>query len=214
MEQNKPMQAGYGQLSRVDLWSLEQYAERRAEFRRLVLAHKRDRQVGLGPHARLYFEDRLTIHYQIQEMLRIERVFEPAGIREELDAYNPLIPDGQNWKATFMLEYDDPEERRVQLDQLTGIEDRVWVRIGAGSRVFAIADEDMERERGEKTSAVHFLRFELPAEAITSLFAGAGITAGIDLPAYPVAGVELPEAVVASLRTDLIPPPDRPMTTG
>lgn len=205
MEQNK-IQAGRGKLSRADLWSLEQYAEQRPEFRRQVLAHKRDRQVGLGAHARLYFEDRLTIHYQIQEMLRIERVFEPAGIQEELDAYNPLIPDGQNWKATFMLEYDDPEERRVRLGQLTGIEDRVWVRIGTGSPVFAIADEDMDRERGDKTSAVHFLRFELPAEDIARLFAGAGITAGIDLPAYPVVGVELPEAVVASLRADLIPP--------
>ncbi len=192
-------------LSRSDLWSLEQYAERRAEFRSAVLTHKHHRQVALGAHARLYFEDRLTIQYQIQEMLRIERVFEPSGIQEELDAYNPLIPDGRNWKATFMLEYDDPEERRVQLDRLGGVEDRVWVRVGFGERIYAIADEDMDRERGQKTAAVHFLRFELPESAIADLAAGAAITGGIELPAYPVAEVVFAAEVVASLRADLSP---------
>lgn len=190
-------------LSRSDLWSLEEYAERRTEFRRKVLAHKRNRQVALGAHARLYFEDRLTIQYQVQEMLRIERVFEAKGIQEELDAYNPLIPDGRNWKATFMLEYDDPEQRKLELGRLTGIEDRVWLCVGAGERIYAIADEDMERERGQKTSAVHFLRFELPPEAIDLVKGGAILTGGIDLPAYHIEGLEFPAEVVASLRTDL-----------
>ena len=192
-------------LSRNDLWSLEQYAEHRAEFRRRVLAHKRNRQVALGAHARLYFEDRLTIQYQIQEMLRIERVFEAKGIQEELDAYNPLIPDGQNWKATFMLEYDDPEQRRLELDRLAGIEDRVWLRVDSGERIYAIADEDMERERGQKTSAVHFLRFELPPETVRALNAGAMVTGGIDLPSHPIDGLRFPIEVVASLCADLEP---------
>lgn len=190
-------------LSRSDLWSLEQYAEHRAAFRRKVLAHKKHRQVGLGEHARLYFEDRLTIQYQIQEMLRIERVFEAAGIQEELDAYNPLIPDGTNWKATFMLEYEDALQRKDALERLVGIEDRVWLRVDSGARIFAIADEDMDRERDRKTAAVHFLRFELPPDAVRALKAGARVTAGIDLPAYPIAEVEFPAEVVASLCADL-----------
>jgi len=190
-------------LSRSDLWSLEQYAEHRAEFRRRVLAHKKHRQVGLGAHARLYFEDRLTIQYQIQEMLRIERVFEAKGIQEELDAYNPLIPDGSNWKATFMLEYEDAPQRKEALERLAGIEDRVWLRVDSGARIYAIADEDMDRERDQKTAAVHFLRFELPPDAIRALKAGATVTAGIDLPAYPVAEVRFPTEVVASLCADL-----------
>lgn len=193
-------------LSRSDLWSLEQYAEHRAEFRRKVLAHKKHRQVGLGDHARLYFEDRLTIQYQIQEMLRIERVFEPEGIQEELDAYNPLIPDGSNWKATFMLEYEDPQQRKDALERLSGIEDRVWLRVDSGARIYAIADEDMDRERGQKTAAVHFLRFELPLEAVRALKRGATVTAGIDLPAYPISEVRFPAEVVASLCADLESP--------
>lgn len=190
-------------LSRADLWSLEQYADRRAEFRSQVLAHKQRRQVSLGTHARLYFEDRLTIQYQIQEMLRIERVFEAKGIQEELDAYNPLIPDGQNWKATLMLEYDDPDQRRRELERLTGIEDRVWVRVGSGDRIYAIADEDMDRERGQKTSAVHFLRFELSPEAVDSLKVRPLVTGGIDLPAYPIKELQFPPEVIASLCADL-----------
>jgi hypothetical protein len=195
-------------LSRDELWSLEQYAERRTEFRRRVLAHKRHRQVALGEHARLLFEDRLTIQYQIQEMLRIERAFEPAAIQNELEAYNPLIPDGTNWKATFMIEYEDPEQRKIELQRLRGIEDRVWVRVGSTAPIYAIADEDLDRERDDKTAAVHFLRFELSSEAMAALHQGAGVTAGIDLPAYRVDGVILPPEVVASLRADLAPAVD------
>ncbi len=190
-------------LAKKDLWSLEEYAERRSEFRREVLAHKRHRQLALGEHVRLYFEDRLTIQYQIQEMLRIERVFERAGIQAELDAYNPLIPDGRNWKATLMIEYEDPERRKAQLQRLVGLEHRIWVRVGSGEPVFGIADEDLERSDADKTSAVHFLRFELPDSAVTALTQGAGVTAGVDLPAYPIADVTLPAPVVASLRNDL-----------
>ena len=163
-------------LTRSDLWSLEQYAEQRADFRRKVLAHKRHRQVALGEHVRLYFEDRLTIRYQIQEMLRIERVFEPAGIQEELDAYNPLIPDGRNWKATLMIEYEDSEQRKVELERLVGLEHRVWVRIGSGEPIYAIADEDLDRATADKTSAVHFLRFELPDAAIAEVHQSADVS--------------------------------------
>ncbi|MGA7979634.1 MAG: DUF3501 family protein, partial [Chromatiaceae bacterium] len=148
-------------LTRDDLHSLEKYAELRSEFRNRVMAHKKTRQVALGPHITLYFEDRLTMQYQVQEMLRAERIFEAAGIQEELDAYNPLIPDGSNWKATFMVEYEDADERREALSRLIGIEDRVWVRVAGFDKVGAIADEDLEREDETKTSSVHFLRFEL-----------------------------------------------------
>lgn len=192
-------------LSKDDLWSLEQYAERRPEFRRSVLAHKRNRQVALGEHVRLYFEDRLTIHYQIQEMLRIERAFEPAAIRNELEAYNPLIPDGTNWKATLMIEFEDPEQRKVELQRLRGIEDRVWVRVGSTDPMYAIADEDLDRERDDKTAAVHFLRFELSSESLAALDLGVGVTAGVDLPAYRIDAVTLLPEVVASLRADLAP---------
>lgn len=192
-------------LKRSDLWSLEQYAERRPEFRRQVLEHKRTRQVGLGPHARVYFEDRLTVQYQIQEMLRIERIFEPAGIQNELDAYNPLVPDGSNWKATFMIEYEDAGERQAALERLSGIEDRVWLQIAGNERIYAIADEDIERERDGKTSAVHFLRYEIPPAASAALHAGAGITMGIDHPNYMIEPVAVPREVAASLRNDLDP---------
>jgi hypothetical protein len=151
-------------LEREDLFSLEQYAESRPAFRDKVLAHKQDRRLSLGTNAALYFEDRLTMQYQVQEMLRIERIFEADGINEELDAYNPLIPDGSNFKATFMVEFPEAEERRAMLTQLIGIEDRVYVQVAGFDRVFAIADEDLERADEEKTSAVHFLRFEFPAE--------------------------------------------------
>jgi hypothetical protein len=189
-------------LTRKDLFSLEQYAEQRPAFRDKVMAHKKKRRVALGMHASLYFEDRLTIQYQIQEMLRAERIFEAAGIDEELEAYNPLIPDGSNWKATFMLEYADESERRAALEKLIGIEDRVWVRIAGLAPVYAIADEDLERATADKTSAVHFLRFECNPQMIAAAKAGAAIAMGIDLPAYEARLDPLPEAVRAALIQD------------
>jgi hypothetical protein len=189
-------------LSREDLLSLEQYAEQRPSFRAKVMAHKQARRVPIGAHAALYFEDRLTMQYQVQEMLRVERIFEPAGIQEELDAYNPLIPDGDNWKATFMIEVDDVDERRDALARLIGIEDKVWVQAGDGQKVFAIADEDLERESEDKTSSVHFLRFQLPAGTITALKSGAALRAGIDHPEYSCE-TELGNASRAALVADL-----------
>ena len=189
-------------LSRDDLYSLEKYAEVRKDFRSKVLEHKKNRQVHLGAHATLYFEDRLTMQYQIQEMLRIEKVFEAAGIQEELDAYNPLIPDGCNWKATFMMEYPDPEERRERLAGLIGVEDTVWVQVADFSRVYAIADEDLEREDGTKTSSVHFLRFELTPEMVSALKRGMDLSIGIDHPSYRQ-NVTVAEASRTSLVQDL-----------
>ncbi|MEZ5573370.1 MAG: DUF3501 family protein, partial [Halioglobus sp.] len=173
-------------LSRADLWSLEEYSEQRPAFRAQVLAHKKNRQVALGEHARLYFEDILTIRYQIQEMLRIEKVFEAYAINEELEAYRPLIPDGHNWKATFMLEYENPDERAQQLARLIGIEDKVWLQVEDCERIYAIADEDLPRENEQKTSSVHFLRFELSPVMITAVQGGCAISAGIDHPAYNI----------------------------
>ena len=170
-------------LSRADLFSLERYHEIRPEFRARVLAHKRHRQVPVGPNATLYFEDRLTIQYQIQEMLRVERIFETDPIEEELAAYNPLIPDGANLKATFMLEYDDPDERRRMLGRLLGIEDCVWMEAG-GERTFAVADEDLDRATEDKTSSVHFLRFELSDGMCAALGRGAAMRFGIDHDQY------------------------------
>jgi hypothetical protein len=167
-------------LTRDDLYSLEKYAEIRPEFRARVMAHKKNRNVRIGPSATVYFEDRLTIHYQVQEMLRVERIFEAAGIEEELEAYNPLIPDGSNWKATFMIEEPDVEKRRELLAGLIGIEDRVWVRVNGHDPVYAIADEDLERDTEEKTSSVHFLRFELTPGMASDLRAGAALGIGID----------------------------------
>ena len=190
-------------LTRTDLYPLEQYATVRPEFRARVLAHKKHRKVHLGPNATVYFEDRLTMHYQVQEILRVERIFEPAGIEEELAAYNPLIPDGSNWKATFMVEFDDVEERRVALGQLIGIEDRVWMRVGDAQPVYAIADEDLVRETEEKTSAVHFLRFELTPEMVAALHGGATLAAGVDHPNYVHLVDPLPEQVRAALVADL-----------
>jgi len=188
-------------LTRVDLYGLERYHEIRAEFRARVLAHKRLRQVPLGPNATLYFEDRLTIQYQIQEMLRIERIFEAEAIDEELAAYNPLIPDGANLKATFMLEYEDPDERRHMLGRLRGIEDRVWLEVG-GERVHAVADEDLDRATDDKTSAVHFLRFELPGRMRAALAEGAAMRFGIEHDAYHQ-DCTLSEASRAALIADL-----------
>lgn len=190
-------------LSRADLWSLEEYSELRPAFRSKVLAHKKNRQLSLGEHARLYFEDLLTIKYQIQEMLRIEKVFEAYAINEELEAYNPLIPDGHNWKATFMIEYEDPDERSQQLARMIGIEEKVWLQVMDCERVYPIADEDLERDNDHKTSSVHFLRFELTAVMIAAVHSGASISAGIDHPAYTVSPQELPTDVRDSLANDL-----------
>ncbi|WP_295887931.1 DUF3501 family protein [uncultured Thiohalocapsa sp.] len=189
-------------LTRDDLYSLEQYAVQRAEFRAKVMDHKQARRVPIGAHATLYFEDRLTMQYQIQEMLRVERIFEPAGIQEELDAYNPLIPDGDNWKATFMVEYEDVDERRDALTRLIGIEDKVWVQAGDEDKVFAIADEDLERENADKTSSVHFVRFQLPAATLQAIKSGAPIRMGIDHPEYSYE-VTLDDARRAALAADL-----------
>ena len=190
-------------LTRDDLFSLEQYAEVRPEFRQKVIEHKRNRRLDLGTNAALYFEDRLTMQYQVQEMLRIERIFEADGINEELDAYNPLIPDGSNWKATFMVEFPEVEERRAMLAQLRGVEDRIYVNVADFDRVFAIADEDLERSDDDKTSAVHFLRFELPPEQVTALKDGASLVAGIDHENYRVEVSPVAENIRDSLVADL-----------
>jgi hypothetical protein len=189
-------------ITRDSLMSLERYARERPQFRARVMAHKKNRTVPLGEHVVLIFEDELTIRYQIQEMLRVERIFEEEDIQGELDAYTPLIPDGANWKATMMIEYPDAEERRRMLAKLIGIEDRVWVQVAGHDRVYAIADEDLERETAEKTSSVHFLRFELAPAMVNALKAGAAITMGIDHPACSVS-VEATKAVRDSLVRDL-----------
>jgi hypothetical protein len=190
-------------LTRDDLWSLEEYAEKRLAFRTEVMAHKKNRQVHVGPHATLYFEDRMIMQYQIQEMLRIERIFEKEAIQEELDAYNPLIPDGDNWKATFMVEYPNVEERKVALEKLVGVEDRVWVQVADFDRVFAIADEDLERTTAEKTSSVHFMRFQLTPEMASAVKKGAAIAIGIDHDAYRHSVEPLPQNIRDSLAADL-----------
>jgi len=172
------------QITRDDLMSLEQYAQKRPEFRQQVLAHKKQRQVMLGPDATLYFEDRLTLLYQIQEMLRIEKVFEADGINEELEAYNPMIPSGRNFKATFMIEYTDSEVRAVQLQKLLGVEDLVWMQVADYDKVWAIADEDLDRSTDTKTSAVHFMRFEMSDEMADALKHGADWMIGVQHPVY------------------------------
>jgi Protein of unknown function (DUF3501) len=183
--------------------SLEQYARERKQFRPRVIEHKKLRTVHCGPHATWCFEDRLTVQYQVQEMLRIERIFEAQGITAELDAYNPLIPDGSNWKATLLIEYPDEAQRRVALAQLKGIEDRCWMQVTTFARVLAIADEDLERENDEKTSSVHFLRFELTPDMVRAATTGAQISLGIDHDHYRHAVEPLPEATRASLAADL-----------
>ena len=190
-------------LTRADLYSLEQYAQVRSEFRTQVLEHKKNRRVPLGPIAALYFEDRLTMQYQIQEMLRAERIFEPEGIQEELDAYNPLIPDGDNWKATFMIEVPDESERREKLVELRGIENDVWVRIDGFEPVFAISDEDLERENAEKTSSVHFMRFQLTPAMVEAARNGAPLGVGITHSAYTQQLEPLPGNIRLSLIGDL-----------
>jgi Protein of unknown function (DUF3501) len=190
-------------ITRDSLMTLEAYSQARSEFRARVMAHKKNRMLHLGEHITLIFEDELTIRYQIQEMLRAERVFEEAGIQDELDAYNPLVPDGSNWKATMMIEYADPEERQRMLARLIGIEDRVWVQIEGAARVYAIADEDLERENSEKTSSVHFLRFELESSMVQALKKGAGLAVGVDHPAYAATVARVDPAMRESLMRDL-----------
>jgi hypothetical protein len=187
----------------TELLSLEHYSRERAGFRARVIAHKKNRQLNVGPNTMWLFEDRLTVQYQVQEMLRTERIFEAEGIAEELAAYNPLIPDGRNWKATLLIEYPDPEIRRVQLEKLRGIEDRCWVQVAGSARVHAIADEDLERENETKTSAVHFLRFELEEPMVEALRGGAALAVGVDHPNYRHEVVALPDQVRASLLADL-----------
>jgi hypothetical protein len=189
-------------LTRADLMPLEDYARERTAFRARLIKHKSARQLAVGPNATWLFEDRLTVQYQVQEMLRAERIFEPEGIAEELGAYNPLIPDGHNWKVTLLIEFEDPNERARRLAQLKGIEDRCFVRVAGCEPVFAIADEDLERENDEKTSAVHFLRFELEPAMISALRAGKSLAAGIDHEYYRHE-VQVSPAVRASLTGDL-----------
>ncbi len=190
-------------LSRDSLMTLEAYAKARKDFRTRVIAHKKDRTLHLGEHVTLLFEDELTIRYQVQEMLRVEKIFEEAGIQDELDAYNPLIPDGRNWKATMLIEYEDENERRGALARLKGVETKTWVRVEGCPKVFAIADEDLERETDEKTSSVHFLRFELTDEMVAALKYGMALAVGIDHPHYRAEIDPVPAAVRAALLADL-----------
>ncbi len=187
-------------ISRDSLLTLEAYAKARPDFRARVIAHKKTRKIQLGENVTLIFEDELTIRYQIQEMLRAEKIFDEPGIREELEAYGPLVPDGANWKATMMIEFPDPVERSARLRELIGIQDRVWIKIAGHDPVYAVADEDLERETGEKTSSVHFLRFELHSGMTGALRDGASLSMGIDHPAYDV----LPEPVTGAVRTSLL----------
>jgi Protein of unknown function (DUF3501) len=197
------MSAAMQKLHESDLLSLEHYSRERDEFRARVMAHKKNRKVGVGPNTMWLFEDRLTVQYQVQEMLRTERIFEAEGIAEELAAYNPLIPDGRNWKATFLIEYADAETRRVQLERLRGVEDCCWVQVAGCQKVYAIADEDLERENEFKTSAVHFLRFELSESMVARLKAGAALSLGIDHPAYQHDLAPVPANVRDALAADL-----------
>jgi Protein of unknown function (DUF3501) len=190
-------------LTRQDLMSLEEYANNRSRLRSEVIAHKQLRNVQVGPNMTWCFEDAVTLRYQVLEMLRAERIFESDGIQGELDAYNPLIPDGKNWKATLLLEFPDPDERRVWLEKLIGVEDRCWVRVSEMERVFAIADEDMERENEEKTSAVHFLRFELTPSMVEAMKSAASLSIGVDHDSYRHVLSPLPAPLRNSLARDL-----------
>jgi hypothetical protein len=185
------------------LMSLEVYARAREEFRAKVIAHKKIRTIHLGRHVTLLFEDELTLRYQVQEMLRIERIFEEQGIREELGAYNPLVPDGSNWKATMLIEYEEVEVRKQMLSKLIGVEDRVWVRIDGFGKLHAVADEDLERARPDKTSSVHFLRFELTGEMTKAIKRGADFGMGIDHPEYDVSIAEIDPVTREALAVDL-----------
>ena len=190
-------------LDRSTLWSLEEYAEMRSDFKSKVIAHKQNRQLPIGPNATVYFEDSLTIQYQIQEMLRIERIFEAAAIEEELGTYNPLIPDGNNWKATFMIEFTDETERKVALAKMRGVEDSIWMQVEGHNKIRPFTNEDMERTNDDKTSAVHFLRFELDQEMVTSLKNGANLSAGITHAEYQHIVDVVPDSVRKLLLEDL-----------
>jgi hypothetical protein len=196
------MMAAMQKLVETDLLSLERYSRERPEFRARVIAHKKNRQLNVGPNTMWLFEDRLTVQYQVQEMLRTERIFEAEGIAEELAAYNPLIPDGSNLKVTLLIEYPDPEQRRVALEKLRGVEDRCWVQVADLPRLYAIADEDLERENDVKTSAVHFLRFEFGAEMAAKLKGGAALAVGIDHPEYRHELRPVPENIRSALAAD------------
>jgi len=191
-------------LLRKDLWSLEQYAENRETFRNKVLAHKKNRKLRVGTNMLLIFEDRMTIQYQIQEMLRIEKIFEGEGIQEELDAYNPLIPDGDNWKCTLFIQYTDVEERVEQLQKLAGVEEKIWMQIGETAPIYPIADEDMDRTDEDKTSAVHFLRYQLNQTQIDAASSGQTITVGVNHPVYQVDKQGISDEVRKSLTKDLL----------
>lgn len=186
-------------LSREDLYSLEEYSEMRDEYRKKIIAHKEDRRLELGDNVLLMFEDRMIIQYQVQEMLKAEKIFDAAGIEEELGAYNPLIPDGTNWKATMLIQYTDVEERQQKLAQLIGIEDKIWMQVDGFDRIYAIADEDLERDNAEKTSAVHFMRYELDKDMIAAVKAGAAISAGVEHQNYQA----VVSPVAANLRDSL-----------
>lgn len=190
-------------LTRSDLYSLEDYNEMRDDFRKKIMAHKKNRRLDLGDNVVLHFEDQLVMHYQVQEMLRAEKIFDAKGIEEELNAYNPLIPDGTNLKATMMIQYSDIDERKQMLAKLTGIEDLTWLQVGNHEKVFAIADEDMERTTDNKTSAVHFLRFELNPEMIASLKQGTSLDAGIDHESYTCSTHPVAGNITAALIEDL-----------
>jgi hypothetical protein len=190
-------------LTREDLYSLEQYSEMRDEFRKKVIAHKENRRLELGENVLLMFEDRLAMQYQIQEMLKAEKIFEADGIQEELDAYNPLIPDGSNWKATMLIQYADVEERQQQLARLIGIENKVWMQVAGCEKIYAISDEDLERDNDEKTSAVHFMRYELSPEMVAAAKAGVAISAGVDHENYQATLDPIPENLRESLVQDL-----------
>jgi len=191
------------QISRESLWTLEHYSRIRNQFRQEVIAHKKLRQVPLGDHITLFFEDEKTIRYQVQEMLRIEKTFEEAGIQDELEAYNPLIPDGRNFKCTMMIEFPDPEIRKIELGKLKGVEDRVWVQVEGREKVFAIADEDLDRENDEKTSSVHFMRFELDEDMAGALKYGVSLAMGVDHPHYQVTVDPVAPETRAALVKDL-----------
>ncbi len=189
-------------LSKKDLFSLEKYSELRNEFRAKVMKHKKNRRLAFNNHAVLYFEDALTMQYQVQEMLRIERIFEADGIQQELDVYNTLIPDGTNWKATFMIEYTDVQERKSALAKLIGVEKSIWIKVEESEKVYAITNEDMDRETEDKTSAVHFMRFELTKDMITNIKVGLPIIFGIDHNLYKTK-IIVPPKIQRALIVDL-----------
>ena len=191
-------------LTRKDLYSLEEYSEKRDEYRKKIMAHKENRRLELGNHILLSFEDQLIIQYQIQEMLKAEKIFDAAGINEELEVYNPLIPDGTNWKATMMIQYTDAEERQRQLARLIGIEDLIWMQVEGFEKVYAIADEDLERDNAEKTSAVHFMRFELNSNMVAAVKSGATISAGVEHENYQAIVSPVTSNLRNSLASDLV----------